>query len=181
MRPYDVLPTIWYRLIGSFIVLMRERLKGRIPQADRKERRQLMTENTAAKDRARIIIPVWGAKYLARLDTACLPAVLSPGNLPHLAEYFDCELVIVTQSSLFDTVRSLQACVRRNGSARCVWWRSTTCSRIRLTTASPLPTPSIGVLPILATPQSTFGACFLIPTSYSRMVRTGPCHPHACG
>lgn len=66
-----------------------------------------MTENTAAKDRARIIIPVWGAKYLARLDTACLPAVLSPGNLPHLAEYFDCELVIVTQSSLFDTVRSL--------------------------------------------------------------------------
>lgn len=68
---------------------------------------QLATENTATKERARIIIPVWGAKYLARLDAACLPAVLSPGNLPHLAEYFDCELVIVTQSSLFDMVRLL--------------------------------------------------------------------------
>lgn len=33
MRPFDVLPTIWYRLMGASIVLVRERLKGRIPQA----------------------------------------------------------------------------------------------------------------------------------------------------
>ena len=57
--------------------------------------------------KARIIIPVWGAKYVSRLDSACLPALLAPGNLPHLAEHFECELVIVTQSSLFSMVREL--------------------------------------------------------------------------
>ena len=57
---------------------------------------------------ARIIIPVWGSKYVARLGSACLPALLAPGNLPHLAAHFDCELVIVTQAALFDQVRSLE-------------------------------------------------------------------------
>lgn len=57
--------------------------------------------------KARIIIPVWGAKYVTRLDRACLPALLAPGNLPHLAEHFDCELTIVTQTDLFDAVRAL--------------------------------------------------------------------------
>lgn len=31
MRPFDVLPTIWYRLLGSGWVLLVERLRGRIP------------------------------------------------------------------------------------------------------------------------------------------------------
>lgn len=57
--------------------------------------------------RARVIIPVWGAKYIGRLNAACLPALLAPGNLPHLAEHYDCELVIVTESSLFEAVREL--------------------------------------------------------------------------
>src|SRR4026208_1340484 len=57
--------------------------------------------------KARIIIPVWGAKYVARLGTACLPALLAPGNLPYLATHFDCELVVVTEASLFDSVRDL--------------------------------------------------------------------------
>lgn len=57
--------------------------------------------------RARLIIPVWGSKYVARLNQACLPALLAPGNLPHLAEHFECELVIVTQAELFEQVRSL--------------------------------------------------------------------------
>ena len=30
--------------------------------------------------KARIIIPVWGAKYVARLGSACLPALLAPGT-----------------------------------------------------------------------------------------------------
>jgi glycosyltransferase involved in cell wall biosynthesis len=31
MRPFDVLPTIWYRLIGSGIVLIKEHIRGRVP------------------------------------------------------------------------------------------------------------------------------------------------------
>ena len=62
--------------------------------------------------KARIIIPVWGDKYLQRMDAACLPALLAPGNLPHLAELFECELVIVTESKLFDTVRQLSGIQR---------------------------------------------------------------------
>ena len=62
--------------------------------------------------KARIIIPVWGDKYLHRMDAACLPALLAPGNLPHLAEHFNCELVIVTESHLFDSVRQLPSIQR---------------------------------------------------------------------
>jgi len=68
--------------------------------------RESATE-TPVRLKARIIIPVWGAKYVARLDTACLPALLAPGNLPHLAERFECELVVVTEASLFANVRAL--------------------------------------------------------------------------
>jgi len=62
--------------------------------------------------KARVIIPVWGTKYLKRLDAACLPALLAPGNLPHLAEHYECELVIVTESALFDIVRELPSIKR---------------------------------------------------------------------
>jgi hypothetical protein len=63
---------------------------------------------SAVRTKARIIIPVWGSKYVARLGSACLPALLAPGNLPHLAQHFDCELVVVTESKLFDAVRALE-------------------------------------------------------------------------
>jgi hypothetical protein len=67
------------------------------------------TENSApTRLKARVIIPVWGAKYVERLGAACLPALLAPGNLPHLARHFDCELVIVTESRLFDAIRALE-------------------------------------------------------------------------
>lgn len=56
---------------------------------------------------ARIIVPVWGAQYLERLNSACMPALLAPGNLPHLARHYACELVIVTESSLFEAVGNL--------------------------------------------------------------------------
>lgn len=65
------------------------------------------SDPSAARPRARLIIPVWGEKYVDRLDLACIPAVLAPGNLPYLAAHFDCELAIVTQDALFDRVRSL--------------------------------------------------------------------------
>lgn len=31
MRPFDIVPTIWYRLIGAFIILRREKAAGRAP------------------------------------------------------------------------------------------------------------------------------------------------------
>lgn len=57
------------------------------------------------KDRARLIIPVWGERYVSKVLSITLPAVLAPGNLPALCETFDVELVIVTESRLFDLVK----------------------------------------------------------------------------
>lgn len=67
--------------------------------------------------KARIVIPVWGAKYIERLARLCLPALLAPGNLPHLAKHFACELTIVTESKLFDMVGALP--VIREAEAHC--------------------------------------------------------------
>ncbi|HEV2171401.1 MAG TPA: hypothetical protein VGR40_10655, partial [Candidatus Binatus sp.] len=54
---------------------------------------------------ARLIIPVWGEAYVAKVLSITLPAVLAPGNLPALCGMFDVELVVVTESRLFDLVR----------------------------------------------------------------------------
>lgn len=58
------------------------------------------------KDAARLIIPVWGEVYASRLVSVTLPAVLAPGNLPALSRTFDVELIIVTESRLFDSIRN---------------------------------------------------------------------------
>lgn len=55
---------------------------------------------------ARLIIPVWGEAYVAKVLTITLPAALAPGNLPALSGMFDVEVVIVTESRLFDLVRN---------------------------------------------------------------------------
>jgi len=31
MRPFDILPTLWYRLLGASLVLLREKSAGRVP------------------------------------------------------------------------------------------------------------------------------------------------------
>jgi hypothetical protein len=54
---------------------------------------------------ARLILPVWGEAYVAEVLSITLPAVLAPGNLPALSGMFDVEVVIVTESRLFDLVR----------------------------------------------------------------------------
>ena len=64
---------------------------------------------------ARLIIPVWGERYVNKVLSVTLPAVLAPGNLPALSGMFDVELVLVTESRLFDLVRgspSFQAAAR---------------------------------------------------------------------
>jgi hypothetical protein len=58
------------------------------------------------KQTARLIIPVWGEAYVGRLTSVTLPAVLAPGNLPALIDMLDVELVIVTESRLFEMLRT---------------------------------------------------------------------------
>ena len=43
---------------------------------------------------------------MRKLMSITLPAVLAPGNLPALCEWFDVEVTIVTESRLFDTIRN---------------------------------------------------------------------------
>ena len=57
------------------------------------------------KDPARLIIPLWGEAYASKLVTMTLPALLAAGNLPALAGMFDVELVLVTESKLYDKIR----------------------------------------------------------------------------
>jgi hypothetical protein len=54
---------------------------------------------------ARLIIPLWGEAYASKLATMTLPALLAPDNLPALADMFDVELVLVTETKLFDKIR----------------------------------------------------------------------------
>lgn len=57
------------------------------------------------KEPARLIIPVWGDRYADKVVSMTLPAVLAPGNLPELCRTFAVEVVIVTESRLFDLFR----------------------------------------------------------------------------
>ena len=61
------------------------------------------------KDKARLIIPLWGMVYAEKLVSMTLPALLAPGNLPSLATMFDVEVVLVTESKLVDYVRQARS------------------------------------------------------------------------
>ena len=61
------------------------------------------------KDNARLIIPLWGRVYADKLTSMTLPALLAPGNLPSLCAMFEVEVVIVTETKLFDLIRSSRA------------------------------------------------------------------------
>ncbi len=52
----------------------------------------------------RLITFAWGDGYVDELLEYALPAVLAPGNLPALAEAFDCELVFLTEARQFERV-----------------------------------------------------------------------------
>jgi hypothetical protein len=74
------------------------------------------------KESARLVIPVWGERYADKVVSMTLPAVLAPGNLPELCRTFAVELVIVTESRLFDLFRRAPsfAAVERICAARLV-------------------------------------------------------------
>lgn len=58
------------------------------------------------KRRLRIITYAWGRQYVANLLDITLAAVLAPGNLPALAEVFDCEFVLLTEQGLFEQIEN---------------------------------------------------------------------------
>jgi len=55
--------------------------------------------------RVRLITMAWGERYIEELFSLTLPAVLAPNNLPALAAYFDCELIILTEEGWFPRLR----------------------------------------------------------------------------
>ena len=61
------------------------------------------------KENARLIIPLWGRIYADKLTSMTLPALLAPGNLPALCTMFDVEVVILTETRLFDLIRNSRA------------------------------------------------------------------------
>src|SRR5260370_135901 len=61
------------------------------------------------RENARLIIPLWGRVYADKLTSMTLPALLAPGNLPSLCAMFEVEVVIVTETKLFDLIRSSHA------------------------------------------------------------------------
>jgi hypothetical protein len=54
----------------------------------------------------RLITYAWGDKYINELLTLTLPAVLAQGNLPALADAFQCEFVLLTAKVHFSTVQA---------------------------------------------------------------------------
>src|SRR5258706_15225342 len=61
-------------------------------------------EPDAASKQVRVISCAWGAEHVLDFLEYCLPALLSPGNLPALCELFDCELVFLTEESRFAAI-----------------------------------------------------------------------------
>src|SRR5580692_11838849 len=60
----------------------------------------------------RVITYAWGEKYVSDLLSLTLPALLAPGNLPHLAAAVPCEVVILTQQRFFPRFVAEAAVVR---------------------------------------------------------------------
>lgn len=61
--------------------------------------------------KVRLISMAWGRSYVDSYLEHTLRSILAPGNLPSLAEHFDCEAVFVTLVEDFDYVRSHEAVI----------------------------------------------------------------------
>jgi hypothetical protein len=59
---------------------------------------------SAVTEQVRVISCAWGAEHVLDFLEYCLPALLSPGNLPALCELFDCELVFLTEECRFAAI-----------------------------------------------------------------------------
>ena len=58
------------------------------------------------RDPVRLVTYAWGRRYIDKLLEYTLASVLAPGNLPALAEEFDCTVVGVTEKNFFNYVEA---------------------------------------------------------------------------
>ena len=54
----------------------------------------------------RVITYAWGERYVDELLSYTIPALLAPGNLPYVASQVPCELVILSEQRLFETIEN---------------------------------------------------------------------------
>ena len=66
----------------------------------------------------RVITYAWGKDYLDTLLSVTIPALLAPGNLPHVAASTSCELVILTEERFFPAVSAHPSIIHRHIHAR---------------------------------------------------------------
>jgi hypothetical protein len=64
----------------------------------------LMTAPAAAQQRpppsaVKILLPVWGERFVGQFLEFCLPTLLAPGNIPALARMLPCEMVLMTSAA----------------------------------------------------------------------------------
>ena len=87
-------------------------LDGGIIRLTRDRRSSVSGSTVRDREPARLITFAWGDRYVTDLLSTTIPAILAPGNLPSFAEWFDCELTIVTESRLFDSLSCAPVIVR---------------------------------------------------------------------
>jgi hypothetical protein len=64
----------------------------------------LMTAPVAGQRRpppsaVKVLLPVWGERFVAQFLEFCLPTLLAPGNIPALARMLPCEIVLMTRGA----------------------------------------------------------------------------------
>src|SRR5262245_15224443 len=60
----------------------------------------------------RVITYAWGETYVEELLAFTIPALLAPGNLPHVASQTACEVIILTEERCFESVSTNAAVAR---------------------------------------------------------------------
>jgi hypothetical protein len=58
----------------------------------------------------RLLLPIWGRRYIAQFINIGLPTLIAPGNLPALAKALPCKLVFLTSTQDADILRNHPAC-----------------------------------------------------------------------
>lgn len=68
------------------------------------------TPDRGAPKAIKLLLPVWGQRYIKQFLNISLPTLLAPGNLPALAAALPCEFVFLTSSEDAEILREHPAC-----------------------------------------------------------------------
>jgi len=69
----------------------------------------------AMNPKVRVLVPIWGKRYIKQFIDLALPSFLAPGNLPALEEATNLEMVILVSATSyldFDKYRRFLLCAR---------------------------------------------------------------------